>query len=135
MKLFKLQHPKDVVTRAFMLEYLRDLGPDAVYDRCNEHERRNLFFKYVDDNYKEHVDFNWEAILFECTLFQIEKILMLFEDEVLKIEQKREPLYAEALKNHGIEMEKKRKEPVSINIMDLASGEIKNSQNPNKLIL
>lgn len=136
-KIFKLQHQKDVLTRAYMIEYLRELKAPVVYEKCNKHQKEALFYSFTDDAGTEHIDYNWEALLFEATLYQLEGMLILFEEEVFAIEEAREPLYKEATLEYEKMQEQKAilNSQVDFNIMDLAAAEIRNSQDTRKLTL
>lgn len=136
-KIFRLQHQQDIVTRSYMVEYLRELKAEVVYEKCNKYQREGLFYTFTEEDGTEHVDYNWEALLFETTLHQLESVLMEFQEEVFAIEEKREPLYKEA----ALEYEKMAEQrailesQVDINIMDLARAEIAKSKDKSQLTL
>ncbi len=153
--MFKLQHPKDLVTRMYMIEYLKELKAEEVYKKMNKYQKEKFFYlisaEGVDDTL---VDYNYHALLFIATLHELESILMLFQDEVFAIEEKREPIYEKKLKEANIivrsaEEEKRiqaqlnpivgsdkhKNDGVSINLFDMARAEVDNSKKDKKIIV
>lgn len=116
----KLQPPQDILSRAFMLEYMRELTPELLYTKANPVQKKQLFYKFMDED-KESVDLNWEYCLFEAPLTQLEALLTVFLDEVMEIERKR----IIAVKKM---VAKQEKEPASINLMDFARADIEASK-------
>jgi|SRR6187402_443717 len=123
--MFKLQHPSDLISRLFILEYIRELGPEQLYAKANNHQKENLFYKFLDDNENEAVDINWEYCIFVATLPQLEHFLSGFLDEIETIDAKRSSDFR-AIREQMIEAEVNA--PTDINLMDIAKTEIENSR-------
>ena len=121
MKIYKLQHPADLISRMFILEYMKDVDKQIMYDKANKHLKEAMFYKYSTDDGFEGIDLNWEYLLFTATLHQLSKFMQNFEKEVLAIEEKRKVIYEKAATEH---IESKIATPVDINLMDLAQTEI-----------
>ena len=120
--MFKLQHPSDLISRMFILEYMRELGAQQMYNKANKYQKKELFYKFIDEeNNIEAVDINWEYCIFEATIFQLEGLCKLFLKEIKDIEEKREKFYKQQVEQIG---EERAAQPVDINIMDLAATEI-----------
>jgi hypothetical protein len=113
---FKTTPPEDLLSRMFMLEFLRELGPTKVYAKAKPEQKKALFYKLIDDSGKEEVDFNWENLLFVATILQIEGILKPFLTEIQEIENKRQEEFAK------MKFEAEMKEPVSVSVYDLAKA-------------
>jgi len=120
--IFKLQHPGDLISRLFILEYMRDIGAKDLYVKANKHQREDLFYKFTDEgNTVEEVDLNWEFLIFGATLHQLDSFMSLFLIEIEAIDKLKE-----------VEFKKMREElifdekttPVDINVMDMAQTEI-----------
>jgi hypothetical protein len=126
MQIFKHEHPANIISRVFIIEYMREIGAEALYTKANKYQKEKFFYKFIGDNSEEKVDLNYEALLFTTTLFEIEKFMKLFVDEVMKVEKSREKIY-EAAKQKKVEEEGAK--PVDINVMDLAQTEIKKNSN------
>jgi hypothetical protein len=120
--IFKLQHPGDLISRLFILEYMRDIGAKDLYAKANKHQKEDLFYKFTSlDSTIEEVDLNWEFLIFGATLHQLDSFMQLFLIEIEAIDKLKE-----------IEFKKMREElileeetaPVDINVMDMAQTEI-----------
>ena len=48
---FKLQHPGDLISRLFILEYMREIGAKALYEKANSEQKKQLFYKFIDEDY------------------------------------------------------------------------------------
>jgi hypothetical protein len=136
MNIFKFQHPSDLISRLFILEYMREIGASTLYSKANKHQRNKFFYKFTSEDTEgtqeiESVDINYEYCLFIATLHELESFLKLFLDEIEQVEASRQKIYKEAKKKL---IEERIKAPVDINIMDLAQTEI-NKNNSNELIL
>lgn len=136
MDKFKFQHPSDLISRLFMLEYMREIGADTLYSKANKHQRAKFFYKFSSEDEAgtqeiESVDINYEYCLFVATLHELESFLKLFLDEIAVIEEDRAKAYKEIKEKI---VEERIATPVDINIMDLAQTEI-NKNNSNELIL
>lgn len=120
---FKLQHPADIISRLFILQYMRKLDNKLLYQKANKAQKQNLFYKFTSDENPdiEEVDINWEYTLFAATLPELEFFMKNFLDEIKVIDKKdKEDLEKQAKDIQEAEM----RAPVDINIMDLASTEI-----------
>ena len=73
-QMFKLQHPQDLISRLFILEYVKELGVDLVIDRLSEGERNFWVYKFEGDENIQY-DFNWEYLLFVIPLSNLSKIM------------------------------------------------------------
>ncbi len=131
MNIFKHQHPSNLISRLFMLEYFRELTPPTVYAKANKHQKEKFFYKFSDDEGIEQLDFNWEFLLFHATLHELESILKIYLEEIQKIEEDRKVIYEEAIQ---AKHEEESAMPVDVNIMDLAQTEI-NKTKLNGIIL
>lgn len=131
MNIFKHEHPSNLISRLFMLEYIREIGADTLYTKANKYQKEKFFYKFSSDDGVEALDINYEYCLFIATLHELEGLLKFFLDELEEIEAQRAETYK-------VEREKLLEEqavaPVDINIMDLAQTEI-NKNDGNKLIL
>lgn len=121
---FKLQHPADIISRLFILQYMRKLDNRLLYDKANKAQKQNLFYKFtLDENPEiEEVDINWEYALFKATLPELEFFMKNFLNEIEEIDkQDKKDLEKQArdLQNEAMST------PVDINIMDLANTKIK----------
>lgn len=123
--MFKLQDPQDLVTKMYILEYMREISADTMYQRATEDQKRNFFYKFENDESTVAVDFNWEYCIFEATMIEMEYFIELFLPEIEEIETKRKAfLTMMAQKRHEEEM----KMPVDINLMDVAKAAINDSR-------
>lgn len=126
MNIFKFQHPSDLISRLFILEYMREIGADTLYAKANKYQKEKLFYKFSSEDSDgkttlESVDINYEYCTFIATLHELESFLKLFLDEIAKVEESRAKIYEAATKQ---KIEEEVKAPVDINIMDLAKTEI-----------
>lgn len=125
--MFKLQHPQDLISRLFILEYVRDIGAVALHEKANKHQRDAMFYTFMDDEENEKVDMNWEALMFECTIHQLEGILKHFMPEIGMIDEAR-TLELQKMAMEIVEEEKIA--PVDMNIMDMAQTEMRKFEEP-----
>lgn len=123
--MFKLEHPHNLISRLFMLEYMRELGAQKLYDKAKPEQRKNMFYKFEDTEGNVQVDLNWEACIFEMSITQLEFLLKNFMKEIEEIELARAKKYEqkkEQVINENISA------PVDVNVMDLAKAAIKDSK-------
>lgn len=124
--MFKQQHPQDLISRLFILEYVRELGADTLYEKANKHQKENLFYKFTDDEDNESIDLNWEACLFEASIPQLSAVLTRHLPAIEIIDARRNE---ELKKLNEKQIEDEISEPVDINLMDLAKEDIARSKN------
>ena len=123
--MFKLQHPQDLVSRLFILEYIKELGPDTIKEKLTDGEANFWLYKFEGEEKIEY-DFNWEYLLFVIPLSNLSHIMERYLDEVEKIEEKRQREYNRYKEEH---LKKELAEPVDINIYDIARADIRNQSN------
>ncbi len=123
--MFKLQHPQDLVSRLFILEYIKELGPDTIKEKLTDGEANFWLYKFEGEEKVEY-DFNWEYLLFVIPLSNLSHIMERYLDEVEKIEQKRQSEYNRYKEEH---LKEELAKPVDINIYDIARADIKNQSN------
>ena len=123
--MFKLQHPQDLVSRLFILEYIKELGPDIVKEKLTDGEANFWLYKFEGEEKVEH-DFNWEYLLFVIPLSNLSHIMERYLEEVEKIEEKRQSEYNRYKEEH---LKEELAKPVDINIYDIARADIKNQSN------
>ena len=119
---FKLQHPQDLVSRLFILEYIKELGPDTIKEKLSEGEANFWLYKFEGEEKVEY-DFNWEYLLFVIPLSNLSHIMERYLDEVEKIEQKRQSEYNRYKEEH---LKEELAKPADINLYDIARADIKN---------
>lgn len=120
----KLQHPADVIARCYMLDYLREIGPKKAREVLAGRVE-GIFYVYTDPNSEEEKeDFNWELLMFELPVKELNLIMSFLEDEVWAVEQAQGKFVAE-------EAAKKLRggKPVDVNLMALAKAKIADSKN------
>ena len=120
--MFKLQHPQDLVSRLFILEYIKELGPDTIKEKLSEGEANFWLYKFEGEEKVEY-DFNWEYLLFVIPLSNLSHIMERYLDKVEKIEQKRQSEYNRYKEEH---LKEELAKPVDINLYDIARADIKN---------
>lgn len=123
--MFKLQHPQDLVSRLFILEYIKELGPDIIKEKLTDGEANFWLYKFEGEEKIEY-DFNWEYLLFVIPLSNLSHIMERYLDEVEKIEEKRQREYNRYKEEH---LKEELAKPVDINIYDIARADIKNQSN------
>ena len=123
--MFKLQHPQDLVSRLFILEYIKELGPDTIKEKLTDGEANFWLYKFEGEEKIEY-DFNWEYLLFVIPLSNLSHIMERYLDEVEKIEEKRQSEYSKYKEEH---LKEELAKPVDINIYDIARADIKNQSN------
>lgn len=90
--LYKLEHPNNIVSRMYILEYIRDLGVDTIKSKLAPGEIKNWLYEFSDGENVEY-DFIWEYLLFTIPLSSLEKVMTRYLEEINKIEEKRKPQY------------------------------------------
>ena len=120
--MFKLQHPQDLVSRLFILEYIKELGPNTIKEKLTDGEANFWLYKFEGEEKIEY-DFNWEYLLFVIPLSNLSHIMERYLDEVEKIEEKRQSEYNRYKEEH---LKEELAKPVDINIYDIARADIKN---------
>ena len=123
--MFKLQHPQDLVSRLFILEYIKELGPNTIKEKLSEGEANFWLYKFEGEEKVEY-DFNWEYLLFVIPLSNLSHIMERYLDEVEKIEQKRQSEYSRYKEEH---LKEELAKPADINLYDIARADIKNQSN------
>ena len=123
--MFKLQHPQDLVSRLFVLEYIKELGPNTIKEKLTDGEANFWLYKFEGEEKIEY-DFNWEYLLFVIPLSNLSHIMERYLDEVEKIEEKRQREYNRYKEEH---LKEELAKPVDINIYDIARADIKNQSN------
>lgn len=121
--MFKLQHPQDLVSRLFILEYIEELGPDTIKEKLTDGEANFWLYKFEGENEKLQYDFNWEYLLFVIPLSNLSHIMERYLDEVEKIEQKRQSEYNRYKEEH---LKEELAKPADINLYDIARADMKN---------
>ena len=130
---FKLQHPGDLISRLFILEYMREISAKALYEKANSEQKKQLFYKFIDeDSNIEEVDVNWEFCLFEATLPQLDYFISNFVDEEQAIEAKRQQFYKQQSQKI---VEENIARPVDISVYDMAKAEMDKSKDTSKIIM
>ena len=123
--MFKLQHPQDLVSRLFILEYIKELGPDTIKEKLTDGEANFWLYKFEGEEKIEY-DFNWEYLLFVIPLSNLSHIMERYLEEVEKIEKKRQSEYNRYKEEHFKEEIAK---PADINLYDIARADMKNQSN------
>lgn len=127
MLTLKTQHPQDVIARAYMLDYLREIGPEKVRKELNGRVE-GIFYVYTEPNTEEEkVDFNWELLLFTLPVKELNLIMSFIEPLVWEVENQQGKIIAE-------EAAKKLEggKPVDINLMAYAQAKL--AENRNKIV-
>ena len=120
--MFKLQHPQDLVSRLFILEYIKELGPNTIKEKLSEGEANFWLYKFEGEEKVEY-DFNWEYLLFVIPLSNLSHIMERYLDKVEKIEQKRQSEYNRYKEEH---LKEELAKPADINLYDIARADMKN---------
>ena len=129
--LFKLQHPEDLISRLFILEYIKELGPDIIKEKLTDGEANFWLYKFEGEEKIEY-DFNWEYLLFVIPLSNLSHIMERYLDEVEEIEKKRQSQYKKLIQE---KYEQEAAEPAEINLYDYAKADIEQKNNPSNLII
>lgn len=125
--LFKLQHPSDVFSRVILLEYMRELGVAELYYSANKKTKKKFFYKFLNEGSNEEAfDFNWEFLLFDATLLELEILIKPFLKEVMEIEEKRKLLYKDMAKYK--EAQAQAEKQVDVNLIDIARADLRDNK-------
>ena len=130
--MFKLQHPQDLVSRLFILEYIKELGPNLIKEKLSEGEANFWLYKFEGEDNTVQYDFNWEYLLFVIPLSNLSHIMERYLDEVEEIEKKRQAQYKKLIQE---KYEQEATEPAEINLYDYAKADIEQKNNPSNLII
>ena len=130
--MFKLQHPQDLVSRLFILEYIKELGVDIIQPKLTEGEAHFWLYKFEGEDNTVQYDFNWEYLLFVIPLSNLSHIMERYLDEVEEIEKKRQTQYKKLIQE---KYEQEAAEPAEINLYDYAKADIEQKNNPSNLII
>lgn len=130
--MFKLQHPQDLVSRLFILEYIKELGVDIIQPKLTEGEAHFWLYKFEGEENTVQYDFNWEYLLFVIPLSNLSHIMERYLDEVEEIEKKRQSQYKKLIQE---KYEQEAAEPAEINLYDYAKADIEQKNNPSNLII
>ena len=130
--MFKLQHPQDLVSRLFILEYIKELGVDIIQPKLTEGEAHFWLYKFGGEDNTVQYDFNWEYLLFVIPLSNLSHIMERYLDEVEEIEKKRQSQYKKLIQE---KYEQEAAEPAEINLYDYAKADIEQKNNPSNLII
>ena len=129
--MFKLQHPQDLVSRLFILEYIKELGPNTIKEKLTDGEANFWLYKFEGEEKIEY-DFNWEYLLFVIPLSNLSHVMERYLDEVEEIEKKRQSQYKKLIQE---KYEQEATEPAEINLYDYAKADIDQKNNPSNLII
>ena len=130
--MFELQHPQDLVSRLFILEYIKELGVDIIQPKLTEGEAHFWLYKFEGEENTVQYDFNWEYLLFVIPLSNLSHIMERYLDEVEEIEKKRQSQYKKLIQE---KYEQEAAEPAEINLYDYAKADIEQKNNPSNLII
>ena len=130
--MFKLQHPQDLVSRLFILEYIKELGVNIIQPKLTEGEAHFWLYKFEGEENTVQYDFNWEYLLFVIPLSNLSHIMERYLDEVEEIEKKRQSQYKKLIQE---KYEQETAEPAEINLYDYAKADIEQKNNPSNLII
>ena len=126
--IFKTQHPQSLISRMFILEYMRMLDKDLMYSKANEYQKNKYFYTYEagqEEDVKELLDLNWEYLLFEASMTELEHFMKNFLEQLLEIDEKMKGV-VERMKAESI-VEQARI-PVDINLMSVAKSDLESQK-------
>ena len=121
-------HPQDLISRMFMLDYLREIDVELAHSKGDYNEKKKLFYRYeyeVDGEIKSKYEYNWEELLFNFELAELETFMEKFLPEIEKIDAERE-----VIMKMKMEELNERQSVADINIMDLAQTAINKASDP-----
>ena len=121
---FKLQHPQDLVSRLFILEYIRELGVDVIRQKLDDVQHVKWIYTFEDQDGSKQYDLNWEYLVFVISLPELSKIMEKYLDEIEVIESKRKERHTKLLENK-LEQEMQ----ADISLYDLAQSDMRNQKN------
>lgn len=112
----KMQSPTDILSRMYILDYLRELGAEHVYKNCNTEQQKLFFYKFTGEEDETMIDYNWEYCIFVATMSQLEYLMQPFISEIEEIEEKRLQSFRK------IQKEASNPNEASVSIYDLAKA-------------
>ena len=121
--MFKLQHPQDLVSRLFILEYIRELGVEKVREQLTEEEIKFWLYSFEGEKQELQYDFNWEYLLFVIPLPNLSKIMERYLEDIENIEAKRQEKYS---KFREQQLQEELAKPADVNLYDIARADMKN---------
>ena len=121
---FKLQHPKDLVSRLFILEYIRELGVDVIRQKLDDIQHVKWVYTFEDQDGSKQYDLNWEYLVFVISLPELSKIMEKYLDEIEVIESKRKERHTKLL-----ETKLEQEMQADISLYDLAQSDMRNQKN------
>lgn len=126
--MMKLVHPQDIISRVFMLDYLREIPAEEVFEVADINQKKKLFYRFeyeVEGETKMKYDYNWEELMFHHDLVDLEELMTKLLPLIENIDAKREVVMKMKLE----ELEQ-TKATADINVMDLAQTMIEKANNP-----
>lgn len=123
--MFKLQHPQDLISRLFILEYIREIGATTIVAKLNEGEKKFWAYKFSNDEGEIEYDLNWEYLLFVIPLDNLSKIMERYLSLVEEIELKRKPKVASKIDEI---LQERLEAPVDVNLFDVAKADIESKK-------
>lgn len=121
---FKLQHPQDLVSRLFILEYIRELGVDVIRQKLDDVQHVKWIYTFEDQDGSKQYDLNWEYLVFVISLPELSKIMEKYLDEIEVIESKRKERHTKLL-----ETKLEQEMQADISLYDLAQSDMRNQKN------
>ena len=121
---FKLQHPQDLVSRLFILEYIRELGVDVIRQKLDDVQHVKWVYTFEDQDGSKQYDLNWEYLVFVISLPELSKIMEKYLDEIEVIESKRKERHTKLL-----ETKLEQEMQADISLYDLAQSDMRNQKN------
>ena len=121
---FKLQHPQDLVSRLFILEYIRELGVDVIRQKLDDVQHVKWVYTFEDQDGSKQYDLNWEYLVFAISLPELSKIMEKYLDEIEVIESKRKERHTKLL-----ETKLEQEMQADISLYDLAQSDMRNQKN------
>ena len=121
---FKLQHPQDLVSRLFILEYIRELGVDVIRQKLDDVQHVKWVYTFEDEDGSKQYDLNWEYLVFVISLPELSKIMEKYLDEIEVIESRRKERHTKLL-----ETKLEQEMQADISLYDLAQSDMRNQKN------
>lgn len=128
--MFKLQHPGDLISRLFILEYMRKIGAKTLYEKAHVEHKRAFFYKFTGEGDIEEVDINWEHCLFQATMPQLDQFMKGFLEEIEAVDVEMEKDFN---KMREAKLQEELAAPVDVSIYDIAQAEMARNKDVNKL--
>jgi len=123
---FKAQHPQSLISKLFILEYIKELDNRMMYEKANEYQKSKYFYKFTGDGIEgEELDINWEYLLFGATITELEHFMSPFLEQILEVDRK----MSETIKRMQAEaIVAQSREPMDISLMDIARADMQASR-------